>query len=174
MGSIVYFLVGLVLMVMGIVLSFGAVLPREHVVTRSADLRASPQAVWTLISEPDKFPSWRSSVTSVEVLSSANEPAKWVESSGSDRLKLAVVEAKSRETLVTRIDDDKLPYGGTWTFTLRPSAGEAGSHLEITEQGFVNPPPFRFLAKFVFGHATTIERYLADLRKRLEADRAGQ
>jgi uncharacterized protein YndB with AHSA1/START domain len=174
MGSIVYFLVGLVLMVIGIVLSFGAVLPREHVVTRSVDLRASPQSVWTLISEPDKFPTWRSSVKSVEILSGGREPVKWVESSGSDRLKLAVVEAKSRETLVTRIDDDKLPYGGTWTFTLRPSAGDGGSHLEITEQGFVNPPPFRFLAKFVIGHATTIERYLADLRKRLEADRAGQ
>jgi len=174
MGSIVYFLVGLVLMGLGIVLSCGAVLPREHLVTRSADLHAPPQAVWTLISEPEKFPSWRSSVKSVEILSSGNEPVKWVESSGKDRLKLAVVETKARETLVTKIDDDTLPYGGKWTFRLRPSSGDGGSHLEITEQGFVNPPPFRFLSKFVFGHATTIERYLADLRKRLEADRAGQ
>ncbi len=173
MGSIVYFLVGLVLMGLGIVLSFGAVLPREHIVTRSVDLRASPQAVWTLISEPEKFPAWRSSVKSVEILSSGNEPVRWEESSGNDRLKLAVVEAKARETLVTKIDDDKLPYGGTWTFTLRPSAGDGGSHLEVTERGFVNPPPFRFLAKFVFGHATTIDRYLADLRKRLEADQVG-
>jgi uncharacterized protein YndB with AHSA1/START domain len=174
MGSIVYFLVGVVLMGLGVVLSFGAVLPREHVVTRSVDLHASPQAVWTLISEPDKFSSWRSSVKNVEILSGADEPARWVESSGSDRLKLAVVEAKGHETLVTKIDDDKLPYGGTWTYTLRPSSGDGGSHLEITERGFVNPPPFRFLSKFVFGHATTIERYLADLQKRLEADRATQ
>jgi uncharacterized protein YndB with AHSA1/START domain len=174
MGSIVYFLVGLVLMGLGVVLSFGAVLPREHVVTRSVDLRASPEVVWTLISEPEKFPSWRSSVKSVEILSSGTEPVRWVEASGNDRLKLAVVEKKDRETLVTKIDDDKLPYGGTWTFTLRPSSGDGGSHLEIAERGFVNPPPFRFLAKFVFGHATTIERYLADLRKRLEADRVPQ
>lgn len=173
MGSIVYFLVGLVLMGLGFVLSLGAILPREHVVTRSVDLSASPEVVWGLISEPERFPSWRSSVKSVEILSSANQPVKWVESSGTDRLQLAIVEAKSRETLVTKIDDDKLPYGGTWTFRLRPSTVDAGSHLEITERGFVNPPPFRFLAKFVFGHATTIERYLADLRKRLEADRVG-
>src|SRR5580698_462875 len=149
MGSVVYFLVGLVLMAVGIVLSGGSLLPREHVATRSADLHASPQVVWALISEPDKFPAWRSTVTSVEMLSSGNEPAKWVESSGKDRLQLAVVEAKDHETLVTKIDDDKLPYGGTWTFNLKPSAGDVGSHLEITERGFVNPPPFRFLSKFV-------------------------
>ena len=62
MGSVIYFLVGLVLMASGVVLSFGAVMPREHIVTRSAELRASPQAVWTLISEPENFPSWRSGV----------------------------------------------------------------------------------------------------------------
>jgi uncharacterized protein YndB with AHSA1/START domain len=170
MGSIIYFLVGLLLMGVGSVLSVGAILPREHVVTRSVDLHASPAVVWALISAPEKFPSWRSSVKSVEILSSGNEPAKWVECSGNDRLKLAVVETKGHETLVTKIDDDKLPYGGTWTFTLRPSTGDAGSHLEITERGFVNPPPFRFLSKFVFGHASTIERYIADMRKRLETD----
>jgi uncharacterized protein YndB with AHSA1/START domain len=174
MGSVIYFLVGLVLMALGVVLSFGAVMPREHVVTRSAELRAAPQAVWALISAPEDFPSWRSGVTSVEILSGPNEPKKWVETSGRDRLQLAVVEAKGPETLVTRIDDDKLPYGGTWTYTLRPAAANGGSHVEITEHGFVNPPPFRFLAKFVFGHATTIERYLADLRKRTDSDRAGQ
>jgi uncharacterized protein YndB with AHSA1/START domain len=173
MGSIVYFLVGLILMGLGVVLSCGAVLPREHVVMRSVDLRASPQVVWELISEPDKFPSWRSSVKSVEILSSGNEPPKWVDSSGKDRLKLAVVEAKSGETLVTKIDDDKLPYGGTWTFALRPLSGAGGSHLEISERGFINPPPFRFLARFVFGHATTIERYMADLQNRLDGERVG-
>ena len=41
MGSIIYFLAGLVLMGVGFVLSCGAVLPREHVVTRSVDLHAS-------------------------------------------------------------------------------------------------------------------------------------
>ena len=171
MGSILYFLAGLVLMGVGTVLSVGAVLPREHVVTRSVELRASPKDVWALISEPEKFPSWRPSVKSVEILSSGNEPARWVEVSGSDRLRLAVVEAKPREMLVTRIDDDKLPYGGTWTITLRPSSSDTGCHIEITERGFVKPPPFRFLAKFVFGHATTLERYLADFRKRVEGER---
>ncbi len=174
MGSVIYFLVGLVLMALGVVLSFGAVMPREHVVTRSVELCASPQAVWNLISEPEHFPSWRPAVKSVEILSGANEPKKWVETSGRDRLQLAIVEAKSAETLVTKIDADKLPYGGTWTYSLQPSVSDGGSHLEITEQGFVNPPPFRFLAKFVFGHGTTIDRYLADLRKRTDADRSGQ
>jgi len=39
-----------------------------------------------------------------------------------------------------------------------------GAKVTITERGWVGPPPFRFLSKFVFGHETTLRQYLADLR----------
>jgi len=173
-SSVIYFFVGLLLVVVGAVFSVGAVLPRDHIASRAITLRAPAHEVWMLLADPRGYPSWRSSVKSVEILSKENEPSRWVETSGSDRLKMAVVDSTPEQALVIRIDDDTLPYGGTWRFTLSPSTNTADTRLEITESGFVNPAPFRFLSRFVFGHATTMTRYLADLEQRLKGAGIGR
>jgi hypothetical protein len=66
---------------------------------------------------------------------------------------------------VTRIADSSLPYGGSWTFDLRPVEG--GTELTITEDGEVYNPIFRFMSLFFFSATATIERYQADVLKRL-------
>ena len=68
---------------------------------------------------------------------------------------------------LTRIADDTLPFGGTWTFELAPEG--TGTRLRITERGFVKPPPFRFIAKFFLGYTKTIEGYLGDLSQKTGA-----
>ena len=73
-------------------------------------------------------------------------------------------EVAERE-LVTRIVDDGLPFGGTWTYQLEPV--EEGTRLTITEDGFVRDPFFRFMSRYVFGHEKTVEDYLDALRERL-------
>ena len=75
-----------------------------------------------------------------------------------------IVEQAPPSRLVTRVADG-LPYGGTWTFELAPEGG--GTRLTITEHGEVYNPIFRVLARFVFGHAATMEAYLEDLAARL-------
>ena len=37
----------------------------------------------------------------------------------------------------------------------------------ITEDGEVYHPLYRFMSRFVFGHTTTIDRYLTDLGRKL-------
>jgi hypothetical protein len=74
------------------------------------------------------------------------------------------VEITPPRKLVSRIADPKLPFGGTWTFEITPTA--EGSTLRITENGFVTNPVFRFLSRFVFGHTGTIESYLKSLAKK--------
>ena len=69
-----------------------------------------------------------------------------------------------------RIADPKLPFGGTWTYEIAPTAG--GSTLTITENGEVYNPIFSFMARFVFGYDGTMKTYLANLEKKL-AVRAG-
>jgi hypothetical protein len=69
--------------------------------------------------------------------------------------------------IVTRITDDGIPFGGGWTFDLRPSA--EGTALTITENGSVYNPLFRFVSRFVMGHAKTIDEYAADLVVKLSA-----
>jgi hypothetical protein len=78
-----------------------------------------------------------------------------------------MVEARPPERIVTRIADPSQPFGGTWTFEI--ARVPSGSTLTITERGEVYNPIFRFMARFVFGHSRTIDRYLADLDEHFNA-----
>jgi hypothetical protein len=73
--------------------------------------------------------------------------------------------AVPNERLVTRIADKSLPFGGKWTYTLAQTGNS--TVLRITEDGEVYNPVFRFISRFVLGHATTIDRYLRDVAARL-------
>jgi hypothetical protein len=66
---------------------------------------------------------------------------------------------------VTRIADPSLPFGGTWTYDLKPQG--SGTELTITEDGEVYNPIFRFMSKFVFSQTATIEAYQASLKRKL-------
>jgi hypothetical protein len=77
-----------------------------------------------------------------------------------------VVESDPPRRRVTAIDDASLPFGGTWTWELSPEG--QGTRLTVTERGHVDPPLFRFLSRFVFGHDATLRRVLSDLSRRLD------
>ena len=76
----------------------------------------------------------------------------------------SVEESKPGELWKNRIADSNLPYGGTWTFALKP-AGK-GTELTITEDGEVYNPLFRFLSTFVFSRKAGMKAYLRDLGKK--------
>jgi len=65
----------------------------------------------------------------------------------------------------SRIAERNLPYSGTWTFELQPAA--QGTELNITEDGEVSNPLFRFVSRFIMGHTATIDAYLRALTARL-------
>ena len=65
---------------------------------------------------------------------------------------------------VTRIVGETA-FGGTWTMEIVPIS--TGSRLTITERGEIYNPIFRTLARFVFGHTSTMESCLTAARKKL-------
>ena len=155
-------LVALVLVVFGV----GAALPAEHHVTRAATIAASPPVVFSLITEVARYPEWRTGIERVEGELSGVDVARYREVGNAGDILYAVEEAKPYERYVTRIaNDDELPFGGRWTFVLKPVDG--GTELEITEDGVVKNPFYRFVSRFLMGHDTSIERYLADVRRKL-------
>ena len=143
----------------------GWMLPMKHRATGRATLAAPPSAVYALITDVQRFPEWRSKLTSVEALPPVEGKTSFREVGDDGRILYVVEEAIPNERLVTRIADPELPFGGRWTFTLRPVG--AGTMLEIVEDGEVYNPIFRFMSRFVFGHSATIERYLDDVERRL-------
>src|SRR5690348_8252306 len=161
--------VGSLVALIAIVAVIGALLPVKHQVTREATFKISADKLFALISSPLDFPKWRTGVKSVELLPTGGGPPKWTEVSSDGTITFAVTQSIPGVELVTTIADKSLPFGGSWTYVLAPAGGGGGSDsttLRITEDGEFYNVFFRFMSRFVFGHASTIERYLEDVERR--------
>ncbi len=151
-------LAGLVMLVAAV----GSFLPPEHVASRTLKLAQPPEIVWQTIIDRGGQPAWRADLKSIEPFPHRNGHEVWQEvSRRGDRLTLEALEIIPPRRLVTRIADEDLPFGGRWEYEITPAA--SGCHLTITEIGQVYNPIFRFISRFVIGHAATIEQYLKAL-----------
>ncbi len=151
----------------------GALLPRDHVATRIGRYRQPPEAIWKAITDVDAMPSWREGLKSVERLPDREGLPVHLEVTSSGKIPFETMEMAPPQKLVTRIADPKLPFGGTWTFEIAPTA--EGATLRITERGYVTNPFFRFMSRFVFGQTSTMESYLKSLAKKFsEEPRIGE
>ncbi|MEE2657259.1 MAG: hypothetical protein VX733_02065 [Candidatus Latescibacterota bacterium] len=137
---------GLALVATGSSYIIGALLPVRHEVALRTVLDAPPQHVLELISEAPMHSGWRSEVSG-------------------DKPPLEAASAIARERLVTRIIDDDLPFGGTWTFVVEPSG--AGTRLTITERGEVYHPVIRALHHVIHDPEEMIRTYLRTLKRQL-------
>lgn len=158
-------------LVLGIILGpillmvvIGLFLPKAHTAERTAEFATSPEALWQVITDVEQAPAWRRGVKSVERLPDRNGKPAWKEVNAHGGLPFSVEVTEPPRKYVTRIIDDGMPFGGTWTYTLEPKTG-GGSTLTIREDGLVHNPLFRFLSRFLFGHHATMDGYLEDLRQ---------
>lgn len=166
---IALYVVGSLVALIALVALIGALLPVKHHVTREATYKTSAEKLFALISTPTDYPKWRTGVKSVEMLPTGGGLPKWTETSSDGTITFAVTQSVPGVQLVTTIADKSLPFGGSWTYVLAPAGGGPGSTtLRITEDGEVYNVIFRFMSRFVFGQASTIEKYLKDVGARVQ------
>ena len=140
----------------------GARLPEEHTAKVGAWYEVPPEAVWRAVTDVEHFAEWRSDVASVELHDRDDGRAAWTEVDGwGDRTAYLVIEARYFDHFVTKIDDESLPYGGTWTWHIE--AQGIGTAVSITEDGFVRSAPMRAIATYWLGHTATMRKVLTDL-----------
>ena len=156
-------IVGVIVVVIAIVVAIGYSLPVAHTAQRSATLRASPAEVWATITDVAAYPTWRSDVTSVEVLPPVNGLPAWREVQNGDRITYNVTRSVAPVSMISRIADKGLPFGGEWEYELAPDG--SGTRITITERGEVYNPVFRFVSRFVYGHSASIEQMLEALAR---------
>ena len=144
-----------------IVVVAGYLLPVQHVVTVAAHVPATPEQVWDAVTDVAAYPKWRGDVTSVAMLPSDSGHVAWREHGKNDAISYAIEQAERPRRLVTRITDTSLPFGGSWEYLI--SAEGNGSRVQITEQGEVYNPVFRFVSRFIMGHAATASAFLRSL-----------
>jgi hypothetical protein len=68
---------------------------------------------------------------------------------------------------VVAIDDPKLPFTGTWTYTLEPLPN-GDTLVSIAEDANVPSPLYRFAGHYFIGERASIDRYLRDLHRTFE------
>jgi uncharacterized protein YndB with AHSA1/START domain len=142
----------------------GLLIPIKHRASREATYDRPPAEVFRLITTPADFPAWRTGVTKVDVLPVSDGKPGWREFGKDGTIRYEIERSVPDTTLVTRIADRSLPFGGTWTYTLMPKGDS--TTLRIVEDGEVYNPVFRFVSRLVIGYTATIDRYLRDLGKR--------
>ena len=147
-----------------IVLVWGSRLPREHTATVRARFRETPEVLWKAITDLEAAPSWRSDLERAERLPDQDGNPVWLEVGKHGSMKMVWDVMVEPHRLVTRIADDKAPFGGSWTFVLQPTSG--GCTVIITEKGEIKPALFRFIGRYVMGYDRTMKRYLLDLGKK--------
>jgi len=143
----------------------GSMLPKGHRASRMTTLAAAPAVVFGVITDFARAPEWRRDVKQVEIVPDDGH-GRIVREHGKQGVvpyRVEVIEPSSK--LVMRIVDPSLPYGGSWTYALRPSG--AGTEITITEDGQVFNPIFRIMQKLFFSPYASIDAYLDDLRKRV-------
>lgn len=164
------FLVAGIVVLVGIAGIAGWLSPRHHHAASTVVLQTPQDSVWAVLLDMEHSPSWRRDVTGVKRLPDRDGQPVWEQLSdeGSWALVLTTIEPPTR--LVATVADTTQGFGGTWTYTLAPDSASggatAGTRVTIAESGFVDPPLFRFLARYVFGLHTAQRAYLRDLGRR--------
>lgn len=150
-----------ILLVVAIVIAIGAILPKHHVVSRSARYRATQEKLFALIAGPQ---NWRPEVLREEVTSNAADRKLVRETTrNGETVTYELLAASPPTSIQRRIASENLPYSGAWTFTLQPYDG--ATVVRITEEGDVYNPVFRFVSRFILGQDGSINAYLRALGK---------
>ena len=144
----------------------GLFIARDHVAAMEIDLNAPPERVWAVIADVGKTPEWRRGVTRVEMQPQPDGKLRFTETSTQGDVQFEVLRQDAPLRQVVRVVDDDQPFGGIWTWDLQ-ARPEGGTHVTITEAGFIKSPLFRTMGALFFSPFDTIDGYLRDLSARL-------
>lgn len=148
------------LLVLSAPFAIGSLLPKSHTVADSRTMEISAQVLFAFAVNIDNWPAWRSDVDSITHLEGDDFRAAIV--SGDDTIVYEFEADFQGLSMISTIVTKNIPFGGSWEFQVEPAAAQS-SQITITERGFVDPPLWRFVSRFVIGHKKSIQRYLDEL-----------
>jgi Polyketide cyclase / dehydrase and lipid transport len=159
--KIVLMIVGVLLLLVLTVVLIGALLPKRHVATRSAQFHASPERLFALVMGPQ---NWRPAVAKCEdVIDGSGRRLQRETNKQGETIMYELLDVNPPHSIVRKIATSNLPYSGRWTFVFTPVG--TGTNLRITEDGEVYNPIFRFVTRFVLGETSTIDAYLKGMAR---------
>ena len=163
-------LVALVVLMLAVTYIDGLTMPTNHSTTVSATIPAPPDQVFARITDVAHGNQWRPAVKSVTVLPPVNGPqgpqAHWVEDLGHNQtMNFLATRTDTPTRRDVLLDVPGAAYGGTWIYQLSPGPTPNTTTLQITENGYINPPIYRFVMKHVIGMTYNLDTYEKDITK---------
>jgi uncharacterized protein YndB with AHSA1/START domain len=145
----------------------GSRMPREHRSQMKATFPADRAAVWDAINDFDGMPGWWPAVKSVRTERLTDGTViTWNKDAHGNEIPFKTAVLHPENKLVREIVPTDQPFGGTWTFELDDAPG-GGTTLTLTEDGWIQPPVFRAVAKWIVGLDTNQRDFIAHLGKHL-------
>ena len=164
-------IVGSLFSLIALIALIGAMQPRDHVATMTATIAAPANTVWAALTEVAAYPTWRTGLKSVDVLSKPGAPLSWRETTSQGPMTFTAEAFEPPKRMVARIMDEGQPFGGAWEYAVSADSADAGkTRVTITERGWVSNPIFRFVSRFMMGHYSTLDTYLRALSRKFGAE----
>lgn len=159
-----FILAALIVAVLVATLVIGWKAPKAHTVTREAEFAQTVEALWAAVADFASLPAWMPGIRRVQKLDAVDGRERWRYQTVEGDMTVEVVRRSEPSELVIRTVNSDLGFGGTWTYRISPATG--GSLVTIGEEGWVANPFFRFMTRYVFGEASTVEQTLLALGRR--------
>ncbi len=151
-------LVGLIVLA-GLVLYFiGRGQPERHTARRTFTVPQPRAAVWAVLTDYAAMPQWWPAVKAVRMEKKpTGEVITWNKDSHGREIGFRTREEQAPARLVREITGDNLPFGGIWTYELAEENGV--TRVTLTEDGFIQPPLFRAIARYFIGLDATMKDF---------------
>lgn len=166
-NRIIAVLIALVAILIVVTTAIGWMTPVKHVAVARATIAKPPAEVWPLITDLEHWPDWNGGT--MQRLPDREGRPVWAYTDANGRIAsevVAVSMSNGEGRMVTRIVDQDLPFGGSWTWEIAPADGGGSSRVSITENGEIYNPFFRFMARFFLGYTSSMEGSLKNLAKK--------
>lgn len=164
-----FIILGLLALIIGVVYLLGSLMPVKHRASVEGKFGISAEEMWAILTNHKDYKNWRKGIKEL-IMNGSHE---WTEQNNhGDKVNYRAEWVEPSKTLITRITNKDLPYGGYWEFNIKNEPG--GCSVQITENGEVYNPIFRFMSKYIFGHDATLKGYLEDLNAKVVATKTAQ
>jgi hypothetical protein len=155
----------LLLVAGGLIYADGARMPATHSISVTGTVAAPPEKVFALITDVKDGDRWRPEVKSVTTLDPDHGRDHWVEHLAYHQyMTFLAVQTVPPTMRRVKLDDPKAAYGGIWTYELAPGPAPSTTTLKITEDGYINPPMYRFMMAHVLGPTKNLDDYMRDIQ----------
>lgn len=157
----------LVALIVGSLWYYGRSLPREHTIRSSVIITsAKADTVFNVMRRVGNYPRWWSDVRSVRAITGMRRES-WEQNrvtGGLVSVEVTSISPPGRmvTTIIPNTEDaeKEMKWGGVWKYDVFESA--AGIEVQITEEGWVDPPLTRVFMK-LRGRSRDVDSFLSSL-----------